>query len=263
MTKMQKMKSDPIARRWLLGGALGIGLFAFCLQAAVAQERLCAVPPDTFEDEPVLTKTAKALKQGKKVLVVAMGGASTLGNAAGGIENSWPGRFAAALTARFPDAQIAVVNRGAPRMTASDMTARLERDILDMRPSLVILETGTTDAVRNVDPGSFRDAVQSAIEQVREDGPEIVLMDMQYSRRTHAVINFDRYLAAMREVANIFNVPLFPRHELMRLWTEEGGELELPTRDREKRRQQAAWLYTCIGNAMADFVARNHDSAVQ
>ena len=247
----------------MLGGALGIALFTFCLQAAVAQERTCAVPPDTFEREPVLTKTVKALKQGKKVLVVAMGGASTLGNAAGSIENSWPGRFAAALTARFPDVQIAVVNRGAPRMTAADMTARLERDILDMRPTLVILETGTTDAVRNVDPDAFRDAVQSAIEQIREDGPEIVLMDMQYSRRTHAVINFDRYLAAMREVANVFNVPLFPRHELMRIWTEEGGELEQATRDREKRQRQAAWLYRCIGDAMADFVTRDHNAIGQ
>lgn len=257
---MRKTTRNRIVWRRAFGWILIAGIFAACMPAASAQERKCAVPNDAFDAEPGLAKTVKALRQGKKVLIVAMGGASTLGNAAGSIENSWPGHFANALISRFPNAQIAVVNRGAPRMTAADMTARLERDILDMRPTLVILETGTTDAVRNIDPDTFRDAVQSAVEQVREDGPEIVLMDMQYSRRTHAVINFDRYLAVLHEVANVFNVPLFSRHDLMRIWTEEGGDLEHPTRDRELRRNQASWLYRCIGEAMADFVTRQPES---
>jgi len=82
-----------------------------------------------------------------------------------------------------------------------------------------------------------------------------VLMDKQFSRLTHAVINIDRYVAVLREVADAYDVPLFPRHDIMRYWA-ESGILDLRTPDREKRRQLAVRLHECIGREMADFIVR-------
>lgn len=232
----------------------------FCatlLPAAAAPPPDCAVPAGFFDDEPLVPNTLKALARGKRLLVVAIGGASTQGNAAGSMEFTWPGRLASVLSKRYPAAQVTVVNLGAARLTAAQLTKRLERDVLDLHPTLVVLDTGTTDAVRGTDTDDFRYALQSALEQIRGDGADVVLMDMQFSRRTHLMINFERYLTVMREVASVFDVPVFSRHELMRIWSEANGDLDLTERNTEKRRAQAIWLYGCIGDALADFLTRS------
>jgi hypothetical protein len=80
-------------------------------------------------------------------------------------------------------------------------------------------------------------------------------MTMQFSRDTDAMINFQPYLIAMRELADANDVPLFRRRGIMRHWA-ENDLIDLRARDGEKRRQVAAKLYDCIGRAMADFVTR-------
>ena len=59
---------------------------------------------------------------------------------------------------------------------------------------------------------------------------------MQFSRASDAVIHFEPYLAAMRELADINDVPLFRRHE-----RRIGADAYLVARDRfralERRRR--------------------------
>ena len=85
-------------------------------------------------------------------------------------------------------------------------------------------------------------------------------MNMQFSRETDAVIHFVPYLIALRELADVNDVPLFRRHGIMRHWA-ESGSLDLRAEDGAKRRQVAATLYGCIGRAMADFVTRGAPAA--
>jgi len=86
-------------------------------------------------------------------------------------------------------------------------------------------------------------------------------MNMQFSRATDAVIHFEPYLIALRELADTNDVPLFRRYGIMRHWA-ESGSLDLRAEDQDKRRQVAARLYDCIGQALADFVTRG-DAAVK
>jgi hypothetical protein len=90
---------------------------------------------------------------------------------------------------------------------------------------------------------------------VRATGAEVVLMNMQFSRATDAMIHLEPYLNAMRQLADANDVPLFRRHEIMRYWA-ESGLLDLTVKDSKSRRQVAAKLYDCIGRAMANFVRR-------
>src|SRR4030095_512375 len=63
--------------------AAGIGLL--CLPGtAPAQEQGCAVPASFYDTEPTLPKTAAAIASGQTVLIVTIGGASTLGQAGRG-----------------------------------------------------------------------------------------------------------------------------------------------------------------------------------
>ena len=222
---------------------------------AFSQERDCPVPERFYAFDAPLTKTVKALVSGREVVIATLGGSSTLGLAAGAPSLAWPARLAAALAKRFPSARIKVVNLAVARQTAKAAGEHLSRDVLPLKPTLVIWETGTMEAVRGTDVDEFRETVQAGIDELRGSGAEVVLMNMQFSRETDAMIHFGPYLVAMRELANANDVPLFRRHGIMRYWA-ESDLLDLRTKDAEKRRQLAAKLYDCIGNAMADFVTR-------
>jgi hypothetical protein len=109
--------------------AAGIGLL--CLPgAAPAQEQGCAVPTSFYDTEPTLPKTSAAIASGQTVVIVVIGGASTLGQAAGSLDLAWPARLAVALTSRFPGARVTVHNRAVARQTTQEMAARLDRDVI-------------------------------------------------------------------------------------------------------------------------------------
>ena len=116
------------------------------------------------------------------------------------------------------------------------------------------------EAVRGTNVDEFRQTVQSGIDKLRAAGAEVVLMNMQFSRATEAVIHFEPYLVALRELADVNDVPLFHRHGIMRHWAESGA-LDLRTGDGAKGRELAAKLYDCIGRGMADLVTRGIPAA--
>lgn len=220
-----------------------------------AQERECPVPERFYTFEPPLTKTVKALAGRREVVIAVLGGASTMGVAAGGLDHAWPARLGSALAERFPSKRTKVINLAVGRQTAKRGAERLDRDVLPLKPTLVIWETGTMEAVRGTDVDEFRETVQSGVDKLRAAGAEVVLMNMQFSRAADAVIHFEPYLVAMRQLADGNDVALFRRHGIMRHWAESGA-LDLRAGDGEKGRELAAKLYDCIGQAMADFVTR-------
>jgi len=69
------------------------------------------------------------------------------------------------------------------------------------------------------------------------------------------MINFEPYLGALREVADVNQVTVFNRYGLMRYWA-ENGVLDLRTKDSDKRRVLATRLYDCLGRAMAGLLTR-------
>ena len=238
----------------ILVSAMTVGLFLVVV-AAFAEEGDCSVPESFYEFQPILTKTTKALAGRREVRIAVLGGASTTGAAAGGVEFAWTARLASALHERFPSARTKVINLAVGGQTAKRAFERVDHDVLPLKPTLVIWETGTMEAVRGTDVDEFRQTVQTGVDKVRAAGAEMVLMNMQFSRATETVIHFAPYVAAMRELADANEVPLFRRRGIMRHWAET-GVLDLRTREGEKSRELATKLYDCIGRAMAEFVAR-------
>jgi lysophospholipase L1-like esterase len=221
----------------------------------MGQGQDCSVPERFYAFEPPLKKTAKAFADRREVVIAVLGGSSALGRAAGGPNQAWPARFASALTEEFPQSGNKVINLAVARQTAKAAAERLSTDVLPLKPTLTIWETGTMEAVHGTDVDEFRETLQAGIDTLRGAGIEVLLMNMQFSRDTDTIIHFGPYLAAMRQLADANDVPLFRRRGIMRHWA-ENGVLDLRARDTEKRRQLAATLYDCIGRAMADFVTR-------
>jgi GDSL-like lipase/acylhydrolase family protein len=251
------VSAAPPSRRGAIALIVAVGLaLSPAPSAALGPEPACPTPEGFAAFEAPLPRTAKALAAGAEVVIVTLGGSSSLGGAAGGPGFSWPSRLAGALAGRFPAARIKVVNLARARQTAREGTDRLAREVLPLKPTLVIWETGTMEAVRGTGVDDFRETMQAGIDELRAAGIEVVLVSPQFSPDAEAMIHFAPYLGALRELADANDVAVFHRYGLMRRWA-ESGVLDLRTRESEERRRLAARVYDCIGRAMADFVSRS------
>lgn len=223
---------------------------------AVAETDDCTVPAELVEAAPKLPQLAGRLRAKLPVTVVAIGGASTAGTAAGGEEqNAYPRRLEEALKRRHPGISITVINKGIPRETAGNMLDRFPRDVYPAKPILAIWETGTVEAVRGYDVEEFAAALHSGITDLHEHKVEVILVDMQYNQGTASVINYEPYLDAMRRTADVEDVYLFRRYEMMKYWGENGifSFVDVP---QTQRAGLAAAVYKCLGERLADAIDR-------
>jgi len=252
-----------MTRRWYLRvAALAVASFHLGLlparteQARAEQahaEHDCEVPPEMMQVSVKLPHLAARLKAREPVNIVAIGGASTTGTAAGSPELAYPHRLQLALAKFFPDVPITVVNKGVPRQSTRQMVGRFATDVIPEDPILVVWETGISDAVRGIEVEDFTSGLQAGIDEIKNRGIDILLMDMQFSRSTATVIDFERYLTALHRVAELNEVYVFPRYEMMRYWSEQ-NMFNFDEVAAEERARLAARVYDCIGRKLAQAI---------
>jgi acyl-CoA thioesterase-1 len=213
----------------------------------------CDVPDELMQVDDKLPRLAERLRAKQPVKIVAIGGASTTGLAAGSSELAYPHRLQEILARRYPSSPITVVNRGVPRQTAQQMLERFPSDVLAEDPVLVIWETGTTDAVRGVGVDDFAAALQTGIDELKARGIDIMLVDMQFSHSTATVIDFVRYLKALHRVGDVNDVSVFPRFEMMRYWSEQ-NVFNFDGIAKDQRASLAAKVYECIASKLAEAI---------
>jgi hypothetical protein len=222
--------------------------------AVAAGAPACEVPRALFMDDPKLKHTAQKFRTKGPLTIVAIGGASTAGTAAGdGAEFAYPRRLEEALRERHAGMTITVINKGVPRQTTQEMAARFAKDVFPAEPTLVIWETGTVDAVRGNDVDQFAEALAEGIAALRQHQFDIMLVDMQYNPSTGSVINFEPYLEALRHAADLEDVYLFRRYEIMKYWS-EAGIFDFVDVPKERRVEFAGQVYRCLAKAMADAI---------
>jgi acyl-CoA thioesterase I len=229
----------------LAGAAIG-----FATAAERAAEHECAVPAEMLEVSRTLPHLAQRLRAHEPVTIVAIGGGSTAGAAAGSADLAYPNRLQLALAKAFPDVPITVINKGEARQSTRQMLDRFAAEVIAAAPTLVIWETGTFDAVRGLDIDDFAAALQAGVEEIKNRAIDILLVDMQFSRRTTAVIEFERYLNALHRVGDVNEVYVFPRFEMMRYWSEQ-NMFNFDDVAPEERARLAARVYDCIGRKLA------------
>ena len=223
----------PRAARPMTRGAvaalLGLGLAAaaFTLFAPGARKASagvdrCVVPETLTNLTAPLPRTARRLAEGRDLVIVALGSSSTWGAGASKREYAYPHRLAALLQARFPSAQIRVLNRGVGGELGAETEARIARDVLPEKPDLVIWQIGTNDVLDDLDPDVPMKAVRAGIAQIRRAGADVILMDMQYAPAVLAHERFHAMEHALWITARASGVPLFRRFALMREWAENG-----------------------------------------
>ena len=213
----------------------------------------CDVPDELKQLDDKLPHLDERLRAEQPVRIVAIGGASTTGLAAGSSDLAYPHRLQEILARWYPSSLITVVNRGVPRQTAQQMLERFPTDVIPEDPVLVIWETGTTDAVRGVGVDDFAASLQTGIDELKAHGIDIMLVDMQFSHSTATVIDFERYLDTLHQVAQVNEVYVFPRFEMMRYWSEQ-SVFNFDGVAKDQRASLAASVYECIARRLGEII---------
>jgi hypothetical protein len=213
----------------------------------------CDVPDELMQVDDKLPHLAERLRSGQPVRIVAIGGASTTGFAAGSSDLAYPHRLQEVLARWYPSSSITVVNRGVPRQTAQQMLERFPTDVIPEDPVLVIWETGTTDAVRGVGVDDFAATLQTGMDELKAHDIDIMLVDMQFSHSSTTVIDFEQYLKALHRVGDVNDVNVFPRFEMMRYWSEQ-NVFNFDGVAKDERAGLAAKVYECIAGKLAEAI---------
>lgn len=229
---------------------------AFLASAALAGPPMpiaCSVPEYLTHVDGRLVHVTKQVQKDKRLELVVVGtGSSTLGGQ-NGASAAYPARLEAALAERLPGVAVTVKVDVKPRRTTADMASAFPQMLAGAKPTAIIWQTGTFDAIRGVDPDEFRTILDKGVVDLQAAGTDVVLVNMQYSPRTESMIVASPYLDSMRWVAQQHDVPLFDRLAVMKHWNETGAfDLSAPDRNHVAER-----VHDCLGQLLAELIIDN------
>ena len=181
----------------------------------------CLPPKGGPKSMGSLPHVAAKLAAGQPVVIVAFGSSSTQGYGSSSPEFAYPNRLAVQLRRQYPAADITVLNRGRGGEDAPEMLKRLQAEVIDLHPDLVIWQVGTNAVLRNLDPDETAKLVEDGVAHIQATGSDIVLVDPQYSPRvTERGETANRMVKLLGKVATLRHIGIFPRFEVMRDWHE-------------------------------------------
>jgi hypothetical protein len=235
------------------GLTLGLVLLAWVTAAcpARAEEAETCPPPSSslLSTESPLPKVADAVKSGRPLDILVVGSRSSSIN--GAQDAAYPARLKAALKEKFKTATVNVAVELLPKETAEEVHGGFAKLLEAKKPTLVIWQTGTVDAMRSVDPDDFHAAVGEGVTALQNAGADVILMNLQYSPRTETMISGSPYMDNMRAVAQEHDIPLFDRFAIMREWNEQGDfDLFSAVHGPELAKR----VHDCIGRALSTFI---------
>lgn len=236
------------------GTILGLMWLAGVLTVAPARaedaaQQSCEVPAYLLTSDSTLPHVAEAVKGGHPLDILVLGSRSSTINSSEA--SAYPARLQAMLKEKLPSITVNVSVELEAKKTAEEVAGEMAKLMDGKKPTLVIWQTGTVDAMRSVDPDDFRNAVDDGVAALQKLGTDVILMNLQYSPRTETMISTPPYLDNMRVVAQQYDVPLFDRFAIMRQWN-DAGDFDFFSAshgvDLAKR------VHDCLGRALATFV---------
>jgi lysophospholipase L1-like esterase len=217
----------------------------------------CLAPKGAAKSMGSLPHVAAKLASGRPVTIVAFGSSSTAGYGTSSPEFTYPNRLAAQLRRQYPNTIIAVINRGVGGEDAPEMMKRLQSDVIDARPDLVIWQVGTNAVLRNLDPAATATMVESGVARIQAGGADVVLVDPQYSPKvTEHPESASKMVKLLGRVAQLRHVGIFPRFEVMRDWHDRQA-LPIDSFVIADGLHMNDWGYACFAQLLGDDIIKS------
>ncbi len=217
----------------------------------------CLPPKGAPRSIGSLPHVARKLASGEPVTIVAFGSSSTAGYGTSSPEFTYPNRLAAQLHRKYPGADITIINRGRGGEDAPQMMGRLQSDVIDAQPDLVIWQVGTNAVLRNLDADEIVRLVQDGISRIQAAGADVVLVDPQYSPKvTEHQDGASKMVRMIGKVAQLRHVGVFPRFEVMRQW-HESQAMPIDNFVIADGLHMNDWGYACFAQLLGDDIIRS------
>ncbi|MEH6951834.1 SGNH/GDSL hydrolase family protein [Nitrobacter sp. NHB1] len=219
----------------------------------------CLPPKGVSQSMGSLPHMAAKLAAHKPVVIVAFGSSSTQGYGATSPEFNYPNRLAARLHRKYPAAAITMLNRGKGGEDAPEMMKRLQSEVIDAKPDMVIWQVGTNAVLRNLDPSSTAKLVEAGVATIQASGADLVLVDPQYAPAVNARgEKAGRMVSLLSRVAHYRHVGIFPRFEVMRDWHDRQS-LPFDTFVTKDGLHMNDWGYACFAQLLGDDIIQSVD----
>ncbi|HSE03724.1 MAG TPA: SGNH/GDSL hydrolase family protein [Methylomirabilota bacterium] len=209
--------------RGLAAGSLVALALLGSVPARASHDQLrCAAPEELTRFSVALPNTARAIRQGRGLVIVAIGSSSTEGVGASDPAHAYPAVLADELRSRWPRLTVTVINKGISGELITQVLPRFERDVLPHRPQLVIWQTGSHHALGAGDVEGYAAAIRDGIGRLKAARMDVVLMDPQFAPRVLARPLHARVVDAIGTTAGEMKVAVFRRFAVMRHWITSG-----------------------------------------
>jgi len=186
----------------------------------MTEESSTAIPAKPLAFRHPMRSLSGRLAGVGSIKIVTIGSSTTAGE--GGIV-PYPQRLENALRERYPGRNFDVLNRGVGGEEAPDEVKRMQRDVIDDRPSVVIWQVGTNAAWKGQDLAAVAKSIADGLQMLSQLGADVILMDVQYvpallvPEKRQAAERIVDLIATAAERAT-FPVNVFQRYDLMRRW---------------------------------------------
>jgi lysophospholipase L1-like esterase len=219
------------------------------------------VPGQPVPFQHPVSRLRERLAGAGAIKIAAIGSSSTAGTDS---IVPYPQRLEAALRARIKGRNFDVLNRGVSGEEARDELGRMQRDVIDERPTVVIWQVGTNAAwKKELDLDDTGKAIREGLVMLAQASVDIILMDLQYVPALLVPDKIERAHKMNRlidEAATGATVPVnvYKRFDLMQQWY----EAEKVSFDRmvdpgdPNRLHHSDWSVTRMAEALADVMVK-------
>lgn len=233
--------------------AIGAAFLPLLLTAgmAAAQDQRCEAP-DAYVEPYYKTGNAGLSLRSAKTLEILIVSSAPSQTRIGDKLRSYPAFLEVALKERLPNYAIRVSVHTEARKTLKEILITLPQALEKNKPALVILQTGTVEAIVGVDPDKYERKLEKAIEIIRKANADVILVNPQFSPRTSFLTNYGALNDRIRRVAAYTDTPLFNRYDIMRHWSENDAF------DFTALKNDGTYeaVHRCLGRILAEFVSR-------
>jgi lysophospholipase L1-like esterase len=241
---------------------LSARLVVVLLLGAAAPPPVIAVPPALRCNAPEavtrfkvsLPNTARAIRRGAALVIVAIGSSSTQGVGASDQAHTYPALLAEELRHRWPRLAVTVMNKGVGGENAEQMLARFTSDVLSYRPQLVIWQTGSNSTLQSRDVEGYEQTIRAGIRRLKAAHMDVILMDPQYAPHILGRPLHKAMVDTIAEVSNDLKVAVFRRFAVMRYWVTSGQYRMEDIISHDQLHMNDA-SYNCIARILADSLA--------
>jgi len=188
-----------------------------------------------------------------QVAVVAIGSSSTAGNGASSASTNYPFVLQQLLATHRDIAAYAVFNKGVSGDTLVGTQGRLQSDVFNQSPQVVIVQAGTNDAITGQSSAALADfniRLRAVVSTITAKAPVVLMNGQHYPSEPS---NYLDYQAVIEQVGRDLDVPVFDRYALMKSWIDSGryGYSDILASDSFHPNDLT---YRCMANVMAELI---------